>query len=459
MDTPSCDRVSNLALRHDTSIIVSSLLAAFNSGSEILRRARSHRRERQLTALPSDAERKLSRSLIYGKQEIRQEYARGVERLGALYAEGDVIAKTSLAETLLKLNAGLGDAISSCLVKNLDIQREYITLTRISNASRCEVLDTLVLLCQRLSRSSIALPHTGYHRPRSHAPLLNSHKAFATPNMPSREGSRSAKPISSKSPSRKPFKANIAPKAPNMRPAAAATPKESKHLCPKIPQKRGEWTRRKKSSALAPSTVRLNKIRASATGKEPNGRASYAERANSTRSDECREDPEIFYNPRAAQLTKTFKSPQNVAPQTPGTRHTARAPCLPLHSGDADSLSIPPNKPHTQSTQQGLGIYSPPRRRAKKDTPSFLSFASDSTKLGEIHHGRWETAEKHTAFPTVTTTEVLSGGGAMWEDTNTMKRNGQIVEVGRKFRPWKGKLLRKLFRRSENRELLCQNSN
>jgi hypothetical protein len=174
----------------EVSHCVSSLIQAFSNGINIFKRLRErrqkHKARKQNQALESanSAELQLSNSLRRGPMELAEKYEECYmqRNMGRRFAKGDresilaavvpqnpdsdtAIAHSSLAETLIKLNTGLVGIIAaflnhdSCDGKGGDnnLNLDYKSLIDLSDASRRQALQSMTSLYQRLSQSQLQL--------------------------------------------------------------------------------------------------------------------------------------------------------------------------------------------------------------------------------------------------------------------------------------------------------------
>ncbi|TKA43615.1 hypothetical protein B0A54_05397 [Friedmanniomyces endolithicus] len=138
----------------NVSSCVLSIVASYSSGLDVfkqLREKRSRKKQRsRTTAQLGEAEVRLAKSLRQGPEDIGREYLKSVQAAGDWFAVGDVIAQSSLAEIVLKLNTGLVSIISSFLGRERDVvQMDYASLTELSERSREDTCRTLRQLLHR----------------------------------------------------------------------------------------------------------------------------------------------------------------------------------------------------------------------------------------------------------------------------------------------------------------------
>ncbi|KAF4549717.1 Hypothetical protein D9617_20g027730 [Elsinoe fawcettii] len=125
--------------------IVSSLLSAFGRGYDALRK---RGRKKEGTG-------ELSRVLKKGRKDVRTEYRHGMDRIGEGFGGVDGRASLNLAQTLLKLNAGLVDIVAGLLETKRKKNVDWGSLTALSELCSREAVGTLSDLRRRLSRPDV----------------------------------------------------------------------------------------------------------------------------------------------------------------------------------------------------------------------------------------------------------------------------------------------------------------
>ncbi|KAI9707408.1 MAG: hypothetical protein M1836_000369 [Candelina mexicana] len=317
----------------EVKAIVASITSAFSSSIDVFHRVHNSRRDKQRKDIASDGELRLTKSLHKAHRAISREYARDYDQLGQQFATGDVIAQTVLADTLLKLNIGLVNIISAFLAGNPNnVQLDLRSLTELSDTSRKEALDALGHLYSRLTKPSTTVQQqvTGHAKPSSQDRGPKSDTSRPSKNKPK-----------AKENSTMPITGGVLPSLVNSV-ACASVPVPSQ-------RPRGAWVRSRRSSASSSVTY---------ISAEPkwNPAPSRAVAIAST----------------STQKIPILPATESVPPdQTPPTQFTPKkAPPV-------------PSKP--------LALQSPTPMCLIKASTSVYSFASDSTKLGEIPQHKWAT--------------------------------------------------------------------
>ncbi|KAK7522617.1 uncharacterized protein IWZ02DRAFT_377592 [Phyllosticta citriasiana] len=365
---------------------VFAITTAFTSGLDVFRKLRERRARRKKTRKAhgrrshaiaaqehvSDDESQLAKSLQRGPVEIQVRYELNRSHAGERFARGDATAHASLTEVLLKLNTGLVAIISSflCHGKN-DSNLDYKSLAHLSDCSRSDAIDALDQLYQRLSQSQVNLDSG-----RTCCPNCRSQKHADCGSVVDLQSAREQKPVAKK-------QSLVAVKpAPN-----GATP-----LPPtKSPKPRGSQSRlvmvRPRKSRLKPSspTSAMQSSKPLATMPPRSRTTQHAAAAASSSSSSS----SSALSPMPAT---THRSHSRLRPPPP--RHSSMPP-IPL------ATPPPPQNPqprllsddNTPSLHQQQPPPPPPPPRPRRTTvpvpASVYSFASDSTKLGEIPMARW----------------------------------------------------------------------
>ncbi|KAI4627544.1 uncharacterized protein J4E87_004108 [Alternaria ethzedia] len=431
----------------EVSTCVSGIIEAFQNGLDIFKSLRERRRKRRSkrdTDTPdstSTAEHQLSKSLRRGPEEVAGKYTECYySGIGPRFAKGDAIAHQSLAETLIKLNTGLVAIIAAFL--NHDAQKsgkghldiDYKSLTHLSDASRREAIQSLTQLYQRLSQSQLQLHNIGappcprcgtskHHdcSSRSTSPEKDKKKSSSTRQRSSghvvtrmsmknrssneprlvvmrpkttRKGSSSSKESSSvKSPSSSSRSSS---------PLASPQPKKIQ-MAPQLPLYVPVDPFELETSGVIRGTLGGAAPRASSGGVK--------KRVDSF------DDPREPWPQENAYTTTKSPSPKHhnePTPKLPTFTPTSRRSPSPAHSKPAVS-SKPPPVPEKPS------YLSPPplldqapatlhfRRRLDKATPSSYTFASGSTRLGEIPERRWNMPFDYQEAERLNTEAALNG--------------------------------------------------
>ncbi|KAF2501398.1 hypothetical protein BU16DRAFT_197728 [Lophium mytilinum] len=388
----------------DVSNCVDSIVHAFTDGFAVFRRLREKRRRKksrkagagaagvQLDARDG-AELRLSNSLRRGPADIQTQYERSYGVVGERFAKGDAIAHASLAETLLKLNTGLVGIIASFLNHDRkdNLNLDYKSLTNLSDASRAEAIDTLNLLYQRLSQSNIAL-----YQPKPGCPRCGSSKhancgAVATRNSSEKSrkkqggSSKSGSTTTSRSRSNTPTITRVPVKSSSQTQLAIVRPRN----------------RRTGSTSSASSAIPSTKSPSTAST------AVNTPMASPLASPEFRKvDPFAYPAPPSppeypsakptANSRRKMSSSHPDRPQTwpyaqPEPAPTPQMPAAKPVKATTFPVTAPPPPPkpkHLSPDATSKPLSAIPRR-LDKATPSSYSFASDSTKLGEIPMRNW----------------------------------------------------------------------
>ncbi|KAL2074403.1 hypothetical protein VTL71DRAFT_8181 [Oculimacula yallundae] len=310
---------------------VSSLLDAFARGIGIIT---AQRKRRKSGRIPIDqtskaAETHLSKSLKHSRTEVRDAYGKDLSRFGPGFAHGDAEARSSLESIMFRLNAGFVSVIER-FTRGRSSPTDYQVLLNLSNSSRLEALSTFQDLSYRLSRSSLALPLN---------PRKPGHKATAT-HCRKKKGPLPA-PAHSK-------RAHSGTKSP-AEPSISITP-----LGPATPE---GWVRPKAGRKLS-------------TDSRSSGSSTLKHQRTSSK-------------PLALPAPVTITRPASVTRKSP-------PPPPPYHSQLPSPSSLAPqvyeSAPVSMPTQHLKTQVRVSRADKRK---SFMSFASDSTKLGEIPEHKW----------------------------------------------------------------------
>ncbi len=269
-----------------------------------------------------------------------------------------VVAQASLADTLLKLNTGLVNIIAAFLSSDpANVQLDLRSLTKLSDTSRKEALDALGQLYSRLSKSTTELqqPVTKYVKPRPH-----DHRRHSSTSLPSKSKSKA------KENGTMPITGGVLP----------SLVKSVAYTSMPVPSQRtrGSWVRPRRPSASSSVTI-----------------VSADARSSSVPS-------------RTVAIAPT---PTRKTPISPPISPRISPPILPLILPSISPSRSPPIKSAGPSDQprpvqfttkkappvptKPAALQSPSPMRLLKASPSVYSFASDSTKLGEIPQHKWAT--------------------------------------------------------------------
>ncbi|KAF2278517.1 uncharacterized protein EI97DRAFT_465798 [Westerdykella ornata] len=363
MAAPQSEREVNGAGKGDVSSCVTNLIHAFTNGLDIFKRLRERPRKRkarkqdQVEEISND-EMQLSNSLRKGPQDIGSCYSSHYGKAGDRFAKGDPIAHASLAETLIKLNTGLVNIIATFLNhdrKSDHLNLDYKSLTRLSNASRAEAIDSLNQLYQRLSQSQLQLSHQGRRCSHCGTVTISKHQDCCRRSGHDRLGARSDKKSRTSSPTRSngPTVARV--------PIKSSSQTQLVIIRPRNPRKNSAGSTT--SHASASSAVKPSAL------------------PHSNRKDPSRPPNTAIPTPRAVGRRRSSSADGSRPTTRPQPKHDTT---LRLQVPAAN----PPPKP-APSIQKEAMPSSTMKRRAEKVTPSTFTFASDSTILGEIPERNW----------------------------------------------------------------------
>lgn len=270
------------------------------------------------------------------------------------------IAHASLAQTLIRLNTGLVGIIASFLshdTKSSHASLDYKSLTNLSNSSRTEAIDSLNQLYRRLSQSQLQLsriggcPHCGSTRHQNCTTGQTKKSSNKKAHTSSR--ARTNGPVITRMPIRSSNQAQLVVLRPrNTRKSSLSS----------------------SSSTKSPST----------TTHTPYSTSPIGSPLGSPLPQYAKKDPfppQKHTGKAKSTSQKRTDSMDAHRPSPTAWPHVATDVSMPLH--------LPP--PRLPSPQK-----SPPpherntlKRRMDKVTPSTYTFASDSTKLGEIPQRNW----------------------------------------------------------------------
>lgn len=342
----------------DVSDSTFSIITAFTSCRDVLRkiRARRHHKIGQQQPSPKEGELKLNQSLRRGPQEIEDHYAAGLQAVGQPFEMGDAHARSELTSILLRLNAGLVDIISGFLKKKdpSKLKLDYQALTTLSDASRDQARDALAALARRLSVANAL--HSAV------SPAIKQRREVAVRRGSHGDGKKSPHKrhrsipvgdyIAISKRKNETQTAFVRPRLGNKRKISSDASNSSK--------KEGEA---KINSPKRPKDALVTSIPGSPDALKPR----QAERQLNALSDAFSHRPLDMSEPqRSAKIT-----------QVEGAQKPRMAP---MHPPDIQQpLRVNPDSP----TQIGR----PGRAAANRDT--VYTYASESTKLGEIPMHRW----------------------------------------------------------------------
>ncbi|KAF2100164.1 hypothetical protein NA57DRAFT_75665 [Rhizodiscina lignyota] len=392
-----------------TESSVCSIIAAFTSGLDVFKKLRERRRQRQqgygklssnrsncgkharqqgpVKGEKSGDELQLSKSLRRGSTDVQKVYEEHARKGGQRYIAGDSTAQASLAHTLLKLNAGLVNIITSFLsCGKTDVPVDYRSLTSLSDASRAEAIEALGQLYTRLSRSELALQNR-----RAEQGVQNGH--------------RGGKKQSSKG-----------TKAKHGTTRETRTTDTSAPLPPGI-AKVTVHTSTTHLAQVRPATRR--KASASSTGSS---KGSHS--ASSTPSQRS-----------TAPQTPLTPPPAYPSSPPPGAAFPFPSQQHPQYHPNVFPTSPPPQytQPHPQPQKVPQHAYQY-LSSSRRDRPtSYASIMTDSTKLGEIPMRKWNVPFDFAEMERLNEQARLEGWGPP-ANTGAVQEQGKGGWFGRLFR-------------------------
>jgi len=369
----------------EVSSVVNSILSAFNTGLDIFKRMRrKSKSKRRAKDPPTQEELQLQESLQHRPQEIKSSYDRGVAKLGQRFEIGDAIAHTSLAKTLLALNAGLISILNNALYKDPKkrsmSQQSLLSLSEIAAADAMQALNQLDLrltLSQLAPKPEPAMRHskkTAAQEPVEKAKLTKrveargSNNPFKLARRPApsplrvRGGWVRSKSTSSESSAASTSKTSVA------RPADHKRSKSSPQLL-----NMSQESKTQLGPSLPPRTQTPPEPTANVSASsEPTHQHQQRRRVTPSNPRPQREQSMPFVSPDffAAQPTDGPNQHQSAQPQT---SPPPIPPKIPLHSRPTT----------TNNNQQPSGTIT----RARP--ASVATFMTASTKIGEIPEHLW----------------------------------------------------------------------
>ncbi|KAH7095047.1 hypothetical protein FB567DRAFT_19562 [Paraphoma chrysanthemicola] len=423
------DQKAHKAEEAEVSHCVSNLIQAFSNGFNVFKRLRERRRkkkarkENQVADAVTSDELQLSKSLRRGPQELAENYDTFYSQTGPRFAQGDAIAHASLAETLIKLNTGLVAIIASFLNHDQKgskspLNIDYKSLTNLSDASRKEALRSMTQLYQRLSESQLQLHQLSQPcakcGSKKHADC--SSKSSTSSSKDKRKHAQTRHRPTGPTITRMPLKSSTHPQLVVVRPKATRKSSTSSSSSSKSSSPQTSAYTSPLASPLplyiaeSPFEIETNGIIHGVLGGPTPPLAGSGRR---------RKDSFNVHDPRPTTWPEHMKyQPQYQYPYVQQDHLHLPAPKLPTftptprkpssgqhahhnsHKKDTQASSLPkaPSPPPPQPLPLLQPKHSPPpppvassptRRRLDKITPSAYTFASDSTKLGEIPMRNW----------------------------------------------------------------------
>ena len=347
----------------EVAATVASIIAAFGSGMNVLKRVRvkqKARKQDKQTAKITQDELRVQQSLLRGPQQIRAEYDKNVTRLGHRFEIGDAIAHDSLAHTLIVLNTGLVNILNHALSGDSKAhEMSKRSLLGLSELAAADTINALGQLNKRLDKrldKRFASASSFAVQPK---PQLN------TPHRRKRKASKQKEQ---------------ALVAPNITPP---TPKE-KNRPEADPLARGGWVRSKSGTSVVSSGSSTPR-----PSKQSSNHSSFSLAKDLSPSHLEPTAP----NPRLTQSNPICPCGTHVLPpqyEIEKHRHHPQShtymqlqePDVLLASPDAFSADFVPPRPPKIPLERPVSTRKP-------RPPSVATFLTASTKIGEIPEHRW----------------------------------------------------------------------
>ncbi|PVI06905.1 hypothetical protein DM02DRAFT_667051 [Periconia macrospinosa] len=357
----------------EVSSCVQNIILAFTDGLNVFKRLKERRKRKKnkhkgsgdVRDVTSEAESQLSNSLKRGPLELRDRYERGYGEKGQVFAKGDAIAHASLAETLIKLNTGLVRIIATflnCNPKSSSFHLNYKSLISLSDASRREAVESLNQLHNRLSQSQLSL--------RRMAPSKSSEQTEKKRHAASRPRVNG------------PIVARASVKNSNQKQLVMVRPKNP----------------RKNSTTSSSSSSSVKSPQLTAVGSSLSSPPPMDSPLGSPLPQYSPKDPFPLAvkapAPKMSSGGKKKTASSNTKGPTMVVSPSKLDEVMPLPSTPPKKLSTNPSQPEKHTApfpSQPITAAAVARRRLDKLTPSSYTFASDSTKLGEIPQRNWTT--------------------------------------------------------------------
>lgn len=269
------------------------------------------------------------------------------------------IAHASLAETLIRFNTGLVRIIATFLhhdSKNKDLRLDYKSLTSLSDVSRREAIDSLNSLYQRLSQSQVQL-----HR-RTEAKSEPEKKKRSSSRQRSQGPTVTRVSVKSSGNTTQTQLAMVRPRNSRRGSSSASSSRSSKAVSTTMDS---PWSTPPRSPPLPEYSPK---------DPFPPQKTAIVKNDSTTK--------------------KTIHSDEGARPTTwPQSKKIKPAPYLnplPTPQEYFAMQNLECLSPQLPPVFSELGTdHAVPRRRTHKLTPSTYTFASDSTKLGEIPQRKW----------------------------------------------------------------------
>ncbi|KAJ4350991.1 hypothetical protein N0V95_004225 [Ascochyta clinopodiicola] len=393
---------------------VNNLIEAFTNGLNIFKRLRERRRkhksrkQEQAPEPVNSAELQLSNSLSRGPQDLAMRYEEcyGQSGMGRRFAKGDSIAHASLAEILIRLNTGLVGIITTFLHHDHKgthsaMNLNYKSLTDLSEASRRDALASMSQLYHRLSHSQLQIhPALRAKTPQ----YCDSSDSNSSSSNKDKKKSLSARRPSGSHVTRMPIKSSSQPQLCVVRSKSRNTSRKDSTLSS------SSSTSKPASKSGSPYTSPLQSPVPEYAVLDPMmrgrpdfrntvySRGTFADVPAPLNVARKRVDSLEVVRPVAwptyAQPYDYFSyMPEHVNTPTPAlpsfTPTTPRKSSTTPAPRKAPPIPAKPSSLASASKPAPASAAAPMKRRLDKVTPSSYTFASDSTKLGEIPETRW----------------------------------------------------------------------
>lgn len=324
-----------------------------------------------------------------------------------------VIAQTSLAEILLKLNTGLVTVINAFLSRNKhDTKLDCQSLTSLSERSRVDTCHALRQLYRRMVQKSTSIPRA-IHSTAGERKQLDAHsKSVVSTDR------RSRKPAAS------PKRTRV--RGPTLARVVIADSNKPGEVAMVRP---GE--RKKKRSSSGTSSKAQSCSSLALPAPLPTPPPAYTAIAPAARPQHHRASthPEQYLPQRKSSSMNVSTMHGRTRPDAlRATRSTPRLDRITQEYPDpvpAISAAVP--LPSAKSME--------PRRRLQKQTPTLYSIASDSTKLGEIPLHKWTEPVDFDAMSLVNKEAMKNGWPVINDDlTGQKKKRGGLLRLFRRNR-------------------------
>ncbi|KAJ8111131.1 hypothetical protein OPT61_g6198 [Boeremia exigua] len=397
----------------DVANCVHNLIEAFTNGLNIFKRLRERRRKHKVrkqneTPEPiNSAELQLSNSLRRGPQDLEERYEEcyGQKGMGRRFAKGDSIAHASLAEILMRLNTGLVSIITTFLHHDQKgthghMKMNYKSLTDLSEASRRDALTSMNQLYQRLSQSQLQVHPALRGRTLQ---CCESSDNNSDSSKDTRKSTASRRRPSGSHVTRMPTKSSSQPQLCMVRSKSRNTSRKDSTLSSssgtsKVPSKSSSPYASPYTSPLQSPVPEYAVLDPMIHNRlEFRGAAYTRTDAPASKSDRKRVDSLDAVRPVAwpsyAQAYDYFSHMpehlQDPTPKLPGFTPIPRKPLSTSSPKKAPPVPVKPTSLGATANAPATPVATPIKRRLDKVTPSSYTFASDSTKLGEIPETRW----------------------------------------------------------------------